>query len=46
MILSFEQAGDLLDEMAEEFPPEFYEELNGGISLLPEAKEPSWAPSP
>ena len=39
MILSFEEAGDLLDEMAEEFPPEFYDELNGGISLLPEAKE-------
>ena len=39
MILSFDQAGDLLDQMAEEFPPEFYEELNGGISLLPEAKE-------
>ena len=39
MILSFDQAGDLLDEMAEEFPPEFYDELNGGISLLPEAKE-------
>ena len=29
----------LLDEMAEEFPPEFYDELNGGIALLPEAKE-------
>ena len=41
MILSFEQAGDLLDEMAEEFPPEFYDELNGGIALLPEAKEDS-----
>ena len=39
MILSFDQAGDLLDEMAEEFPPEFYDELNGGISLLPEARE-------
>ena len=39
MILSFDQAGDLLDEMAEEFPQEFYAELNGGISLLPEAKE-------
>ena len=24
--------------MAEEFPPEFYDELNGGICLLPEAK--------
>ena len=39
MILSFDQVGDLLDEMAEEFPEEFYQELNGGISLLPEAVE-------
>ena len=38
MVLSFEQAGELLDRMAEEFPPEFYDELNGGICLLPEAK--------
>ena len=39
MILSFDQVGDLLDEMAEEFPEEFYQELNGGISLLPETVE-------
>lgn len=39
MILSFDQVGDLLDEMAEAFPKEFYRELNGGISLLPEALE-------
>lgn len=38
MNLSFEKAGALLDEMAEEFPPEFYQELNGGILLLPEEK--------
>ena len=37
-MLSFDQAGDLLDEIAEDFPQEFYRELNGGISLLPEAK--------
>ena len=37
MVLSFDEAGALLDEMAEEFPPEFYEALNGGILLLPEA---------
>lgn len=37
-MLSFEQVGALLDEIAEEFPPAFYRELNGGISLLPEAK--------
>ena len=39
MILSFDEAGDLLDQMAEEFPEEFYRDLNGGISLLPEAKK-------
>lgn len=39
MILSFDEVGALLDEMAEEFPPVFYRELNGGISLLPEAVE-------
>ena len=35
MILSFDEVGDLLDEMAEQFPEEFYQRLNGGISLLP-----------
>ena len=45
MILSFDEVGDLLDEMAEEFPEEFYQELNGGISLLPEAKpDPDFPP--
>ena len=39
MILSFDQVGDLLDELAERFPEEFYRDLNGGISLLPEAKQ-------
>ena len=38
MTLSFDQVGDLLDEIAEEFPPEFYRDLNGGISLLPDAR--------
>lgn len=39
MELTFEQVGELLDEMAEEFPPVFFEELNGGILLEEEAKE-------
>ena len=39
MNLSFDQVSDLLDETAEEFPQEFYADLNGGISLLPEARE-------
>ena len=39
MLLDFEEAGALLDGMAEEFPPVFYRDLNGGIALLPEAVE-------
>ena len=39
MILSFDEVGDLLDQMAEEFPEEFYRDMNGGISLLPQAVE-------
>ena len=38
MILTFDQVGELLDEMAEEFPQEFYQDLNGGVCLLPVAK--------
>lgn len=39
MVLTFDEVGEILDEMAEQFPPVFYKELNGGISLLPEAVE-------
>ena len=34
--MTFDEAGDLLDRMAEEFPEEFYADLNGSISLLPD----------
>ena len=44
-MLSFDQAGDLLDEMAQSFPEAFYTDLNGGISLLPEAREDPAFPS-
>lgn len=44
MLLSFDLAGEILDELAEAFPPEFYRDLNGGISLLPECKEDPEAP--
>lgn len=33
MILSYEQMGDLLEEIAQEFPEAFFEELDGGIQL-------------
>lgn len=34
MRLSFEQAGELLDELAEPFPEALFEGLNGGVNLL------------
>lgn len=34
MILSFHQTGELLDELAEAFPPQLFEGLNGGVNLL------------
>ncbi len=45
-MLSFDEVGLLLDDMAEEFPPEFFEALNGGVALLPEAKpDPEFPPA-
>lgn len=37
MLLSFDEAGEILDELAEKIPEPFYQDLNGGILLLPEA---------
>ena len=44
-MLSFEAAGDILDRLAERFPPEFYRDLNGGICLLPDCVEDPQAPA-
>ena len=38
MVLSFEEAAALLDEIADSFPKEFFKELNGAILLLEELK--------
>jgi len=38
-MLTFEEVGDILDEIAEELPQEFYKNLNGGILLLPETRQ-------
>jgi len=46
-MVTIEDAQDILDEVAEGLPQEFYKELNGGISLLPDvrkSREP-WADS-
>lgn len=45
MVLSFDEVGAILDEIAEEFPPSFFSQLNGGILLLPEAKRHQASPS-
>jgi len=38
MIFGFDEVGEWLDEMAEEFPPVFFTDLNGGILLQEEEK--------
>lgn len=45
MEYTFDQTAELLDEMAEEFPPVFFQELNGGILLQEEAKPDPTFPS-
>jgi hypothetical protein len=37
-MVSIEEAGAMLDEIAETLPEVFYRELNGGVCLLPEVK--------
>lgn len=37
MVLSYDQAGDLLDEVAEPFPEALFEGLNGGVHLVEDA---------
>jgi hypothetical protein len=38
MTLSFDEAGEILDELADEFPQPLFEGLNGGINLLPDER--------
>ncbi|MCL2547810.1 MAG: hypothetical protein FWE76_01440 [Symbiobacteriaceae bacterium] len=40
-MMSFEEVGEALDEIAENLPVALYKELNGGIILLPEVKNHS-----
>ena len=39
MLMSFEEVGDLLDDLAESFPSVLFEELNGGVNLLEDTVE-------
>lgn len=38
MLLSFDEVGEILDELAEGIPEPFYQDLNGGVLLLPEER--------
>ena len=38
-MVDIDRVGEILDELAEELPYEFYNELSGGILLLPEMKQ-------
>lgn len=45
MVLSFDGAGALLDELAERLPPALLDGLNGGVNLLEEAvPDPEFPP--
>lgn len=37
-MVTFDEAAEMLDEIADEMPEAFYRDLNGGICLLPDAK--------
>ena len=39
MVMTFEQVADLLDALAETFPEELFEQLNGGVNLLEDTVE-------
>ena len=44
-MLTFDQVGDLMDELADEFPPAFFDGLSGGIQLEEEAMpDPDFPP--
>lgn len=42
-MIDIDEVQVILDDLAEELPKEFYRDLNGGILLLPEAKQSPYA---
>jgi len=42
-MMTIDEMQDVLDDLAEELPEVFYKELNGGIVLLPDAKESEYS---
>ena len=45
VMLTIDQVNDILDEIAEDVPPALFQELNGGVNLIEEAKpDPEFPP--
>ena len=45
VMLTIDQVNDILDEIAEGFPPALFQDLNGGVNLIEEAKpDPEFPP--
>ena len=45
VVLTVDQVADILDEIAESFPPALFQDLNGGVNLIEEAKpDPEFPP--
>lgn len=44
MVLTFDEAGRLLDDITDSFPEELFENLNGGVLLMPETERHPDAP--
>jgi len=42
-MVTIDEMHEMLNEISEEFPEEFYKDLNGGISLLPDKKRSPYA---
>jgi hypothetical protein len=42
-MMTIDEMQEVLDELAEELPEIFYKDLNGGIVLLPQAKESEYS---
>jgi hypothetical protein len=42
-MMTIDEMQDVLDDLAEELPEIFYKDLNGGIVLLPDAKESAYS---
>jgi len=38
-VVTFEEVGVMLDDIAEEIPKDFYRELNGGVFVVPDVKK-------